>query len=182
MVGGGGGPSGMIGQQSLREPMAGQRLIQRTILHTKGMQIHIEYRCIFFTTTFTKNSPKTFNFFWSQDFAAYISAYIRWPVPDGPYLRARMTGIKAGDGLECPSSKNCIFSSFKNLLCSPLPWWQPRLTMVKVWMAERDTTTQTRAGDGLWSPSPGIVSFFSFWKPFADSTSIFAVPIPRRGV
>ena len=34
----------------------------------------------------TKMLSKIFIFFWTPHFAAYISAYIRWPVPGGPYL------------------------------------------------------------------------------------------------
>ena len=34
----------------------------------------------------TKMLSKIFIFFRTPHFAAYISAYIRWPVPDAPYL------------------------------------------------------------------------------------------------
>ena len=34
----------------------------------------------------TKMLSKIFIFFRTPHFAAYISAYIRWPVPGGPYL------------------------------------------------------------------------------------------------
>ena len=90
MVGGSGGPTGIICQHPLGNLTFRQHIVKGTILHISCIKICVllsnKSYIIFWAIETSKIPLKIFIFSRRPNFAAYVMAYISWPVSGVPYL------------------------------------------------------------------------------------------------